>query len=176
MTAPNTNHALAFEPQRTLRERGETVEATAEDLGILIAWRENVRQQAMLRADEARLKALAVGSMVARDATRMTSPIGAISVTAKRKTGWATVAKVVCEKRSSLIARIDAALAELGEDMLHALVDRAHLEQLNHIRGELEAAASFDFDDLVTAHTRFGEPSFTRPRAWTADVGEPDEE
>lgn len=153
---------------RQIKRRAHTP-ATSADLEKLMRWRGIAVQMKQLKQAESQIKNEIAAELATRDAHRMTSDIGDITVGAPRnKTSWKSIAEDLARNIGTVV-RLDRELAFLTTTTLPVETVR---ERITELRGQLQLSGALtDFRDVVARHVTHGNPSLNRPRSWTKDVG-----
>jgi hypothetical protein len=132
--------------------------------------------KAKLKREEETIKNRVVAELAAANANKLTSPIGDITIgNPWKKTSWKEVAHAARPAVAAL-PQIERELLALRADV----VDDGHrsallLQRIDSLRAQL-GSISPAFDELVAANTTLCDPTVNRPRAWTKDVGDDEEE
>lgn len=183
-TQPEIDESRAFRSHLLQQiKRKATVEASAATLADLERWRDVAREIKTLKLEEGVLKNRVVAAIAAANANKLTSPIGNVSIGSapKRTVSWKSIAEQLRVMPLSL-QQTERELEVLRADIAGItpeLVAASWLQRIDAMRAQLRiAGATETFDELVRRHTSFGDPSVTRPQAWTKDIrgGDDDEE
>lgn len=169
-------------------KRRAHVAATAEDLVLLQQWRDCAVQMKMLKAEESRIKNRVAAVLAAKEAHRLTSELGDITVgNPRKKSAWKTLAEVlgrtvpalsdleteVLALRAEAVGLADDMGAEPANQRIGAV--QALVQRLDVMRAQVRLAMPEPYGELVKRHTTLGDPTLNRPRAWTAGVGGDDD-
>jgi hypothetical protein len=171
-TQPELDSSESFRGHllRQIKRRAHTA-ATSADLEKLMRWRGVAVQMKQLKQVESQLKNEIAAELAARNAHRMTSDLGDITVGAPRnKTSWKAISEDLARNIGTAV-RLDRELAAV-DGMAHEQMR----ERIAELRGQLQLSGALtDFRDVVARHVTHGNPSLNRPRSWTKDVSGEDE-
>lgn len=181
-TQPEIDESRAFRSHVLAQiKRKAIVEASGATLADLERWREVAREIKKLKLEEGALKNRVIAEIAAANANKLTSPIGNVSIGSapKRTVAW----KAIAEKLRPLhfsVHQAERELEALRADIVAVApedVAAGWLQRIDMMRAQLRlVGATETFDGVVKQNTRFGDPSVTRPQAWTKDIRGGDDE
>jgi putative phage-type endonuclease len=177
-TQPEIDASRAFRSHALKQiKRKATVMASPVSLADLERWREVAILAKRLKAEEATLKNRVVAELAAVNANRMTSPLGDVSIgNPAKKTSWKEVAHDLRPLVTSLDL-VERELRELGFELADDRQDHPLLRRVESLRAQIKLVNTLtSYEAVVAKHTTIGDPRVNRPREWTKDVGDADEE
>lgn len=150
------------------------VEASTERLADIERWRDVAVQMKQLKREEGAIKNRIAAELAAKDAARMVSPIGDITIgNPRKKTAWKAIAESMTPLCSTM-HMLDRELAVLRGDVANLVsLDHPTCQRLDGLRAQVRLVSEItSYSELVARHTTHGDPTINRPRAWTKEAGD----